>query len=63
MLAVPLQHRGQVLGVYNLFFHQVAEPGRGAGTAATVGELLGLALHNARLEARTCAPRCCTNAS
>lgn len=51
LLAVPLQHRGRVLGVYNLFF--------GAGQAPSpevqqilksVGELLGLALNNARLE-------------
>ena len=53
MLSVPLQHRGHVLGVYNLFYAQPKPP-----TAAvqallkSVGELLGLALHNARLEAQ-----------
>lgn len=51
VLAVPLRHRDTVLGIYTLFF--------GAGTALgpdieavlrSIGELLGLALHNARLE-------------
>ncbi len=52
MLTVPLQHRGRVLGVYNLFF-EGDEPPRTEVTALlkSVGELLGLALHNARLEA------------
>lgn len=51
MLAVPLQHRGQVLGVYNLFYQQAHQPGPDSlSLLKTVGELLGLALHNARLE-------------
>jgi two-component system nitrate/nitrite sensor histidine kinase NarX len=53
MLAVPLQHRGRVLGLYNLFFDTAdgtpSEPVR--QLLRSVGELLGLALHNARLEA------------
>lgn len=51
VVAVPLTHRGRVLGLYNLFF--AAEPTIDAPTGAmltTVGELLGLALNNARLE-------------
>jgi two-component system nitrate/nitrite sensor histidine kinase NarX len=51
MLTVPLQHRGQVLGVYNLFFPpQVVPSAEVQALLRTVGELLGLALHNARLE-------------
>jgi two-component system nitrate/nitrite sensor histidine kinase NarX len=53
-----------VLGVYNLFYSQACEPGADLlALLKSVGELLGMALHNARLEAKTCAPRCCTNAS
>ncbi len=51
LLAVPMTHRGQVLGLYNLFF--AAEAVLAEETVVlfkTVGELLGLALHNARLE-------------
>jgi two-component system, NarL family, nitrate/nitrite sensor histidine kinase NarX len=52
MLAVPLQHRGRVLGVYNLFFASGGEPTPEVlALLKSVGELLGLALHNARLEA------------
>jgi two-component system nitrate/nitrite sensor histidine kinase NarX len=52
MFTVPLQHRGQVLGVYNLFFQPpVAPSAEVQALLRTVGELLGLALHNARLEA------------
>ncbi len=52
MLVVPLQHRGRMLGVYNLFFDGDAEPAPDvAALLKTVGELLGLALHTARLEA------------
>lgn len=52
MLAVPLQHRGRVLGVYNLFFSGREAPApEVAALLKSVGELLGLALHNARLEA------------
>jgi two-component system nitrate/nitrite sensor histidine kinase NarX len=51
MLAVPLQHRGRTLGVYNLFFAHEREPSAEVlSILRTVGELLGLALNNARLE-------------
>jgi two-component system nitrate/nitrite sensor histidine kinase NarX len=52
MLTVPLQHRGRVLGVYNLFFQPPLAPAADVqALLRAVGELLGLALHNARLEA------------
>ena len=52
MLSVPLQHRGHVLGVYNLFYTQPHPPPPAVqALLKSVGELLGLALHNARLEA------------
>jgi len=51
MVAVPLRHRGQVLGVYNLFYAQRPTPGPEVlAVLKAVGELLGLALNNARLE-------------
>jgi two-component system nitrate/nitrite sensor histidine kinase NarX len=51
LLAVPLRHRDHLLGIYNLFFDNDAEPGPEiAAVLRSVGELLGLALHNARLE-------------
>lgn len=51
VLAVPLQHRGKVLGVYNLFYAAGSEPGEGVlALLRSVGELLGLAMVNARLE-------------
>lgn len=51
MLAVPLRHRGRLLGLYNLFFESEAELGADIlAVLRSVGELLGLALHNARLE-------------
>ncbi len=51
VLAVPLRHRDQVLGIYNLFFDSEAQPGPDiTAVLRSVGELLGLALHNARLE-------------
>jgi len=51
MLTVPLQHRGRVFGVYNLFFAQGVEPGPAEqAVLKSVGELMGLALNNARLE-------------
>jgi two-component system nitrate/nitrite sensor histidine kinase NarX len=51
LLAVPLRHRDQVLGVYNLFFDSDGKPGPDiTAVLRSVGELLGLALHNARLE-------------
>lgn len=52
MLAVPLQHRGRVLGVYNLFFDTPARPSAEVtALLKSAGDLLGLALDNARLEA------------
>ncbi len=52
MLVVPLQHRGRLLGVYNLFFTGTAQPAPEVmAILKSVGELLGLALDNARLEA------------
>ncbi len=51
LLAIPLQHRARVLGVYNLFFSGTDEPGAQVqAILRSVGELLGLALNNARLE-------------
>lgn len=51
LLAVPLQHRGRTLGVYNLFFSSGrTPPPEVQGLLTSVGELLGLALNNARLE-------------
>lgn len=54
LLAVPLQHRGRVLGVYNLFFAGQAQPSPDVlAVLRSVGDLLGLALNNARLEQQT----------
>lgn len=51
LMAVPLSHRDQVLGIYNLFFEPAAPPRPDmAAVLRSVGELLGLALHHARLE-------------
>jgi two-component system nitrate/nitrite sensor histidine kinase NarX len=51
MVAVPLVHRGRALGVYNLYFEHGDEPGPEVlAVLKSVGELLGLALNNARLE-------------
>jgi two-component system nitrate/nitrite sensor histidine kinase NarX len=51
MLAVPLQHRGRLLGVYNLFYSDAKEPSPEIqDILRSIGELLGLALNNARLE-------------
>ena len=51
-LAVPLQHRGRVLGVYNLFFATGERPSDDVmALLRSVGELLGLALDHLRLEA------------
>lgn len=56
MLAVPLRHRGRLLGLYNLFFEQEGELDADVQTVLrSIGELLGLALHNARLERETLA--------
>lgn len=52
LLAVPLEHRGRVLGVYNLFFDDPAGPSDALRSMLRpIGDLLGLALANARLEA------------
>lgn len=51
VLAVPLTHRGQTLGVYNLFYAAGHAPPAGAlPLLGSVGRLLGLALAHARLE-------------
>lgn len=51
MLAVPLRHRDRLLGIYNLFFEGDAALGADLlSVLRSIGELLGLALHNARLE-------------
>lgn len=51
VLAVPLAHRGRMLGVYNLFFDSPTPPDAGVQSLLrAVGDLLGLALDNARLE-------------
>ena len=51
MVAVPLRHRGRVLGIYSLFFAHGDGPGADVlAVLKSVGELLGLALNNARLE-------------
>ena len=50
VFAVPLCHRGRMLGVYNLFLgaHQRIGP-ETLSLLRSIGELLGLALENARL--------------
>lgn len=51
VLAISLPHAGQVLGVYNLFFEDPPELGSETETILRLtGQLLGLALHNARIE-------------
>jgi len=51
VLAVPLAHRGRMLGVYNLFFETAARPDAGVqAVLRAVGDLLGLALDHLRLE-------------
>ncbi len=51
LVAVPLQHRARVLGVYNLFFDDPAAPSQEVrAMLRPIGDLLGLALANARLE-------------
>jgi two-component system nitrate/nitrite sensor histidine kinase NarX len=51
VLAVPLRYRGRTLGLINLFFEQSRQPAEDVLTlTATVGELLGVALHHAQLE-------------
>lgn len=52
-LAVPLQHKGRVLGVYNLFFGGGEQPAPEVmSLLRSVGDLLGLALDHLRLEAQ-----------
>jgi two-component system nitrate/nitrite sensor histidine kinase NarX len=51
VLAVPLAHRGRMLGVYNLFFETAARPDDDVQTVLrAAGDLLGLALDHLRLE-------------
>lgn len=51
MVAVPLRHHGKVLGTYSLFFLRDQSPAAEVlAVLKSVGELLGLALNNARLE-------------
>lgn len=52
VMAVPLTHKGRVLGIYNLFFESGDELAPDvAALLRSIGELLGLALDNLRLEA------------
>ncbi len=52
VMAVPLLHRNRLLGVYNLFFAADNQPGpETAALLRSIGDLLGLALDNLRLEA------------
>jgi two-component system nitrate/nitrite sensor histidine kinase NarX len=51
-LAIPLECKGRLLGIYNLFFDHGEMPGPAVlSLLRTVGELLALALENRRLEA------------
>ena len=51
MLAISLPHERQILGVYNLFFDNNARVAPSVQTLLRlVGQLLGLSLHNARIE-------------
>lgn len=51
VLAVPLRHRDTVLGICTLFFDQGSElSAEIEAVLRSIGELLGLALHNAQLE-------------
>ncbi len=52
VMAVPLQRKNRVLGIYNLFFASREVPDEPVlALLRSVGELLGLALDNLRLEA------------
>ncbi len=54
MLAVPLARRGRTLGLFNLFFDTAHEPStEQARLLGSIGDLLALALDNARLERET----------
>lgn len=51
VLAVPLRHRERILGIYNLFFDSEGELSpEVSAVLRSIGELLGLALYNDRLE-------------
>jgi len=51
VLAISLPHGGQVLGIYNLFFNSEARINPQMETMLRlIGQLLGLTLHNARVE-------------
>jgi two-component system nitrate/nitrite sensor histidine kinase NarX len=51
VLAISLPHGNEVLGIYNLFFEAEAHLNRQTQTILRlIGQLLGLALHNARIE-------------
>jgi len=51
VLAISLSHGGEVLGIYNLFFASKVEIAAATQTILRlIGRLLGLALHNARIE-------------
>ncbi len=51
VLAISLKHDNQVLGIYNLFFNAPTELSLQTQTMLRlVAQLLGLALHNARIE-------------
>jgi two-component system nitrate/nitrite sensor histidine kinase NarX len=50
VLAIPLQHKGKVLGIYNLFMPAEREvPDEVSSLFRSISEHLGLALENARL--------------
>lgn len=51
VLAISLPHGGQVLGIYNLFFESSASINPQIETMLRlIGQLLGLTLHNAKIE-------------
>jgi two-component system nitrate/nitrite sensor histidine kinase NarX len=51
VLAISLSHADQVLGIYNLFFESRAQiPPTTQTILRLIGQLLGLSLHNARIE-------------
>ena len=51
VLAISLTHAGQVLGIYNLFYEARTEiPAATQTILRLIGQLLGLSLHNARVE-------------
>ncbi|MCB2017814.1 MAG: hypothetical protein KDF54_09945 [Hydrogenophaga sp.] len=51
VLAISLPHANQVLGIYNLFFEsKVQLPPTTQTILRLIGQLLGLSLHNARIE-------------